>query len=352
MPRSPIACLDAEVLRVQDLSPSFRRVTLGGEGIDRFGIDGPPLDLRIKLVIPPQGAETRFDLPAFMDAQYEQGTAWYQAWRLMDPAVRGAMRTYTVRAWRPDVREMDVDMVLHVEADGSAGPAATWAMRAEPGDRVHVIAPDRDAPGEYAGIEFAPAGAEELLLVGDETAVPAIASILESLPPTARGRALLEVPRSEDELPLDAPEGMEIHWLGRDGRPHGEQLSEAVRETVLPPFCSLGGDVELEEIDLDREILWETPARISAAAIASAPAAEPDTGSASSDREAASGTTAVASPARGRRPRGATGAPFYAWIAGESQVVTGLRRYLVRDVGVDRRQVAFMGYWRTGRPEA
>jgi NADPH-dependent ferric siderophore reductase len=43
--------------------------------------------------------------------------------------------------------------------------------------------------------------------------------------------------------------------------------------------------------------------------------------------------------------------PFYAWIAGEAGVVKDLRRYLVRDVGIDRKQVAFMGYWRKGKAE-
>jgi iron complex transport system ATP-binding protein len=43
--------------------------------------------------------------------------------------------------------------------------------------------------------------------------------------------------------------------------------------------------------------------------------------------------------------------PFYAWMAGEAAVIRGLRRYLVRDVGVDRKQVAFMGYWRAGKAE-
>lgn len=350
MTRSPIACLDAEVLRVRDLSPSFRRVTLGGPGIDRFGITGPPLDLRVKLVIPPEGVPERFDLPAFMQEQYEQGTSWYQAWLLMEPSERGAMRTYTVRAWRPDVREMDIDMVLHVEADGTAGPAASWAMTVRPGDHVHVIAPDRDGPADYGGIEFAPAGAEEVLLAGDETAVPAIASILEALPENVRGRALLEVPSSQDEITLTAPAGMEITWLGRDSRPHGELLGEAVRETVLPPLCGVGDEVELEEIDLDRDILWETPARISAAAVASAPASE-DTEGAASDAATTIATGVATATRPARRPRGATGAPFYAWIAGEASLVRGLRRYLVREVGVDRRQVAFMGYWRAGRAE-
>ena len=54
----------------------------------------------------------------------------------------------------------------------------------------------------------------------------------------------------------------------------------------------------------------------------------------------------------GARPGGASDADVrdgvYAWIAGESRTVTGLRRALVKDHGIDRRQVAFMGYWRHG----
>jgi NADPH-dependent ferric siderophore reductase len=50
-------------------------------------------------------------------------------------------------------------------------------------------------------------------------------------------------------------------------------------------------------------------------------------------------------------PEDARASGLYAWLAGESTVITGLRRHLVRDRGVDRRGVAFMGYWKAGRPE-
>ncbi len=76
-------------------------------------------------------------------------------------------------------------------------------------------------------------------------------------------------------------------------------------------------------MNIDETILWETPQRLNASTI-----------------------TASLNP---DRPPGAL--PFYAWIAGEAAVVRGLRRYLVRDVGIDRKQVAFMGYWRSGRSE-
>ena len=74
---------------------------------------------------------------------------------------------------------------------------------------------------------------------------------------------------------------------------------------------------------MDHDILWETPARMNAAAISAS--RNPD------------------------KPAGAM--PFYAWIAGEAGVVKEMRRYLVRDVGIDRKQVAFMGYWRQGKAE-
>ena len=76
-------------------------------------------------------------------------------------------------------------------------------------------------------------------------------------------------------------------------------------------------------MDIDGAILWETPQRLEAAIVQSSVNPE--------------------------RPPGTQ--PFYAWLAGEAAVIRGLRRYLVRDVGVDRKQVAFMGYWRKGRAE-
>lgn len=163
----------------------------------------------------------------------------------------------------------------------------------------------------YGGIEFVPGAARQLLLVGDETAVPAISSILECLPKAARGTAFLEVPETGDVLDLDAPIGVEVVWLPRDGAALGEQLHAAVVAHLGAPATV--AEVSDDEVDPD---LWETPTYSSSGE----PLAEE-----SSDH-----------------------AGLYAWIAGESKVVTGIRRHLVGGLGIDRRQVAFMGYWRCG----
>jgi len=336
--RSSVTCLDGEVLRIQDLGPTFRRITFGGPGMADFGIAGPALDMRLKLVIPPAGVgeDERFDLPGLVDRATEPGMSWYKEWLQVPEAERGAMRTYTVRAWRDAERELDVDLVLHTDADGHSGPAAAWAQHAAVGDRLHILGPHREFTGDTGGIEFEPGSSRDLLLAGDETAVPAIVSILGSLPPEATGCALLEVPRAEDVQPVTAPAGLDVRWLVRGDATVGSRLEDAVHEVVRTREATgedwghgaatsgTAQDAELEEIDIDTTILWEVPHRLTAAAHASGPAAEGEADDA-------------------RR--------FYAWIAGEAGVVKALRRYLVREVGVDRRQVAFMGYWRIGKAE-
>jgi NADPH-dependent ferric siderophore reductase len=300
---------DVEVVGVRRLSPSMVRVTLGGDCLSRFGDGGPlgPRDLRVKLMFPAPGRS----LPDLSDLS----PGWYQRWLALDPTVRGAMRTYTVRAARVAGADpqVDIDFVLH--GDGHAGPGAGWAAQATVGQRLTVIGPYAGTTA-YGGIEWqppAPAGAAPVgvVLAGDETAVPAIGSILESLPPGYAGHALLEVPSAADVVAVDAPAvsrgDVEVRWLARDGRPRGQALRAALLEVMGGHAQSDPVATDLAEVDVDNEILWETP-----------------------------------EPARA--------ADCYAWIAGEASVVRDLRRLLVRDLGVDRRQVAFMGYWREGQP--
>lgn len=180
-----------------------------------------------------------------------------------------------------------------------------------------------------------PGDAHQILLAGDETAVPAIASILDSLKDSqAQGKAVLEVPSAEDIIDITAPTGFEIEWLPRGEADFGQLLEPAVREAVrsetrIPvgagPAGSAGGPDgqvrELDDVNIDEEILWDVPAALTEAAQGSSSATEKD------DR------------------------PFYAWIAGEAGPVKRLRRYLVQEVGVDRKQIAFMGYWRQGKAE-
>lgn len=317
-----------EVARVARLSPNYLRVTFTAEDLSNFGPAGTSespaaWDQRIKLFLPrPDGSYPEIGLFNDPPAAVME---WYSAWRQLDDAQRNPIRTYTVRCIRTAAREVDIDFVLHVEGDGTSGPAAAWAMAAQPGDEIVLIGPDRRAEQPGGGIDFTPGSARDLLLAGDETAVPAICSILESLPESYHGEAYLEVPTSQDVLDVVSRSSVRIHWLPRDGAALGEALSPAVKEwgarrsvifsarratwePGLSPVGALTGTPqELPEVD-DEAILWET----------SAP----------------------------------EGFREYVWLAGEAGVVTGLRRHLVRDVGLSRSQVSFMGYWRRGRPGA
>lgn len=157
-------------------------------------------------------------------------------------------------------------------------------------------------------------------LKGTSTALPAIARIVADLPRDARGAAYLEVPTAEDELPLTPPEGLAVRWISRADRPHGEALQRAVRRHVaLPPLdASPAPSASEPASSMDVEI-WETPT-FSAYGESLEEATVPHT-----DHQG-----------------------MYAWVAGESSIVKAVRRALVGELGLDRRQLAFMGYWRQG----
>ena len=294
---TPFRLFHAWVARVEQLSPTFRRVTLAGEELAGFADNG--YDQRIKVILPVPGRGLA-DLPTTPD--------WYAAWRALPAERRSPIRTYTVRAVRRAplegaLSEVDIDFALH----GEVGPASSWALNAEVGDEIALLGPDAAYGGEHGGVEFRPpATATNLLFAGDETAVPAIASILERLPATATGRVLLEVPHAEDALALTAPAGMTLRWLARDGGEPGCRLTPAVAGVFGDTASASVPAGAAPEWPADDD-LWEVP------------------------QAAASGS--------------------YAWLAGESGVIKGLRRHLVGELSLDRTSVAFMGYWRLGRSE-
>ena len=301
----PMILDEVVAMHVERLSPSFVRIELGGACLADFGVAGPTYDQRIKLVFPDGDGP----LPSFAGAD----ESWFGTWLERPVEERGHMRTYTLRDVRGEGEEtrLVVDFVIHVE-DGETGPGSAWAARAAVGDRVVVLAPRRGE--EYGGIEFDPGTAGRLLLVGDETAVPAICAVLGQLPWSATGAAFLEVPTAADVQTPPHPEGVEVVWLPRDGKELGSLLHPAVLAHLGVGAAPLA---EPDDVDPD---LWETP-----------------TYSSSGEQV----DTAV-------RVVGHDLDDLYAWIAGESGVVTALRRALVNDLGMDRRQVAFMGYWRRG----
>lgn len=290
----------ARVAAIADLTPSFRRFTFTGDDLHDYADTG--YDQRVKVVFPARAAG--------LDAM-PTGADWYDVWRRMDAAARPPFRTYTTRAVRNERCEVDVDMVAH-EVDG---PASAWIAGARTGDDVLIFAPERPHTAVSFGIDFVPpARTGAHLLVGDETAAPAMAVILEQLPATARGTVVLEVPRPEDVSYLPRHAGFEYRVAARGDRARHGHLVPAARDAaarLVPP----GRGAEVEEIDVDATLLWEVP-------------------------RTAKGGAALKS------------APLYAWLAGEAGAITQLRRHLVGELGVDRRAVAFMGYWRLGRAES
>lgn len=315
------------VARAQRLSPSFVRITFTGPDLHVFGTDG--LDQRIKVVLPTPAGR------APMAADFD-GDSWYQTWRELPDDERCPLRTYTVRAVRPDagLGEVDIDFVLHGDGLGEHdGPASRWVANLQVGAECVLIGPNARFDGPASGIEWAPpAEATRLVLAGDETAAPAITAILESLAPGTRAHAFIEVPDSGDALPVALPDGVQLTWLPRNGPSvgafgyeHGALLDRAVRDHLLGCVAldsrTSVPAAELEDVDIDSEILWEVPV-----------------------------ATGVAGPSLANAPE-RTLRGCYAWIAGEAGVVKELRRHLVRDLGVDRRSVAFMGYWRRGKAE-
>lgn len=127
------------------------------------------------------------------------------------PPVR---RTYTVRSFRPEAMELDIDFVDH----GDAGPASAWARRATPGAFLGFAGP---GPIKVAHFE-----ADWYLLAADLSALPVVAATLEAMPADARGVAVFEVPTDADMQPIDAPPGVTIHWLARSQSAAPSSLQE------------------------------------------------------------------------------------------------------------------------------
>ena len=196
-----------QVRRSTRITPRMVRVTLAGDELAGFGGEGP--DRRIKMFFPVEGQ----DRPAVPRA-----TSGGPLWPAGEP--RPTIRTYTVRRFDTAAGELDVDFVLH---EGH-GPAAAWARDALPGAWVGVSEPG----GRYV----VDPDAEFHLVIGDESALPAVATVLEALPAGVPAVAYLEVADAAEEQEL--PGGATVHWVHRGARPAGRPLTEAVRAAQLP----------------------------------------------------------------------------------------------------------------------
>ncbi|WP_413760945.1 siderophore-interacting protein [Streptomyces sp. MMBL 11-3] len=260
-----------EVRRRDVLTPGCASVTLGGPAVRDLVVTGN--DQAVRLFFPREG-QGALRMPTVSNE------AWIAQLLLVPKSVRPWVRNLTIRRARPADDEIDIEFALHGDS-----PMSSWVRRVRPGDPAGIF----DTGSTYR----LPEHAEGRLLVGDESALPAILSILDSTPaplpailsildstpaplPT---EVYLEVAAKADIRAVEPPVGTRIHWISRDDadlRP-GALVLAALRDGSLPPGRS------------------------------------------------------------------------YTWVAGESRLATAVRRHLVDDRGVPRRDVSFSGYWRLGR---
>ncbi|MFF0743672.1 siderophore-interacting protein [Streptomyces sp. NPDC004111] len=204
------------------ISPNFVRVTLGGEALRRFVPMGYDQWFRVFL----STAAGVLRLPKRTNG------LWVAEYMLMSKDTRPIGRNYTVRQYRAEGEygegpELDVDFVLHEDADGELGPASAWARDASPGDELGIF---------DEGITYRPpADTRWRLLVGDESALPAVLGILGSLTDDLPTEVFVELPHPEDAQPVRSLPGATVRWLTRErGVPVGETALAALRAADLP----------------------------------------------------------------------------------------------------------------------
>ncbi|GIH96498.1 siderophore-interacting protein [Planobispora siamensis] len=206
--RHPLAYRLLEVRRVDRITPGTVRVTLAGAELEGFR-EQAPTD-HVKLCFPAPGAE--LPVPAVVEDD-----AWARG------PVEPITRDYTVRHYRPEALELDVDMVVHGD-----GVASAWAERAEPGMRLGVLGP--------RGSVVVPPAYDWYLLAAEETGIPALGRWLEALPAGVKVIAFAEVAGPQEEQPLAVRDGVRLTWLHRGAAEPGttDLLERAIRAADLP----------------------------------------------------------------------------------------------------------------------
>lgn len=203
----PIKIRELEVLRTERVTPKLVRVVFGGANV--AGFESHCSDEHVKLVFPdPETGRTR--------APVQAGD------RLEWPRPFPPTREYTIRRYDAEAGEVVIDFVVH-----QGGLASDWAEQAEPGRTLWVAGP---RPSYVVPEEFG-----FRLVLGDHTALPAVARILEELPVTAHARVAVLIPDAAERQPLAIRDGVEVSWLRLDDPDRTRHSFDAfLAETTLP----------------------------------------------------------------------------------------------------------------------
>ncbi|MGH8878145.1 MAG: siderophore-interacting protein [Stackebrandtia sp.] len=211
--RATRGVVELTVLRTEWRTPHMIRVVFGGRGIEDFQ-DNNDADHYVKLLFPPEGVS----YPEPFNLDDIQRDLPRSQWPIR--------RTYTVRSFDADLGELVIDFVYHGD-EGIAGP---WAANARPGDVLRLLGPG----GKYSPS----ADADWHLLVGDESALPAIGSALERMPAQARVKVIVQVENPDEQQKFDSPAEADFTWLYRCDAVDADaraQLSDAVTAWEFPP---------------------------------------------------------------------------------------------------------------------
>lgn len=192
-----------QVLRVVDLTPRMRRITLGGPELAGFISLGT--DDHVKLLFP-QNAEQTAALETMVLGDKNEGPM-------------PEMRDYTPRRYDLETLELDIDFVLHGD-----GPASTWAEQATPGQFLHIGGP--------RGSMIVPDIFDSYLLIGDETALPAIARRLEGMAANRKALVVIEVANGAEQQLLESAGQVNVIWVLRDGGT--DNLLTTVKQLQVP----------------------------------------------------------------------------------------------------------------------
>ena len=197
------------VVATHRVTPHMLRITFTGSGLDRFATDD---NLHVRLLLPPAGASRDEWLEIGPDGSAGQ----------REKGERPIFRKYTLRRVDPVAGRVEIDFVLH--DDG--GPGAAWAAAARPGDVIGMIGPGGHGIGK----------AGWYLIAGDETALPAIGRILESLSADARGVVIVEIADAREQQDLRVPRNTMLRWLHRGDAAPGTTtlLKDAVARVAIP----------------------------------------------------------------------------------------------------------------------
>jgi NADPH-dependent ferric siderophore reductase len=182
------------VTDVRDLTPRLRQITVAG-GLDDFSPLAP--DQFVYVLAPPAGCK---------ELTIDSSFSW-EAYQEMPAGERPVGAYYTIRRFDPDRRAIELWVVLH----GHHGDGESWARRAAPGDPVALWGP-RDAYDR-------PSGCTSVVLLGDETALPAIAAIAETLDGSCTATVVLELHDPAHAIEITSPAALAVHTVSvdRDG---------------------------------------------------------------------------------------------------------------------------------------